>query len=151
MTVYRICRSKYPKNDGAGAALGGGRWNHKGTPMLYCGATASLCALEVLVHSEDIPEDRVVISAVIPDDVPVETVSGVGLPADWNADIHPHSTRNLGTEWAAQNRSVVLSVPSAVVPDERNYLINPRHSDFKKIKFSKPKPFVFDPRLKKQL
>ena len=148
MTVYRICRARYPQNDGTGAALGGGRWNHKGTAILYCGSTVSLCALEVLVHSDGLPQDRMVIAAAIPDDVSIEMIADADLPADWKADIHPSSTRNYGTQWAAQKRSAVLSVPSAVVSDERNYLINPAHPNFAKIKFSNPKPFEFDLRLK---
>ena len=117
-------------------------------PQFSTAARRFRCALEVLVHSDGLPQDRMVIAAAIPDDVSIEMIADADLPADWKADIHPSSTRNYGTQWAAQKRSAVLSVPSAVVSDERNYLINPAHPNFAKIKFSNPKPFEFDLRLK---
>jgi RES domain-containing protein len=149
VTVYRIVNSKYPSNNGAGAAMRGGRWNHKGTPLVYCGATASLCALEVLANGAVLPKSRVVIAAEIPDSLKIEHLVDSDLPLNWNDEIAPDSTKDFGTKWAATNSSAILSVPSAIVPDERNFLINPLHPDFHKIKFSAPKPFVFDPRLKK--
>jgi RES domain-containing protein len=149
VTVYRICSSAYPKNDGEGAKLHGGRWNHKGTPLLYCGSTVSLCALEVLANSEKLPKDMIVIAAEIPDRLQVPEYSEGDLPIDWNAPIPPLLTKDLGTTWAKSRTSLAISVPSAIVPDERNYLVNPLHPDFSKIKFSHPRPFVFDPRLKK--
>lgn len=148
MTVYRICRAKYPYNDGAGAALYGGRWNHKGTPLLYCGATLSLCALEVLANSDALPAGMVSIQVDVPDDISIQTLGDSDLPLDWDAAVAPHSTKNIGTVWANNKTSLLLSIPSVIVPDERNYLINLLHPDFPKIKFGAPKPFIFDPRLK---
>jgi RES domain-containing protein len=148
VTVYRICSSAYPKNDGEGSRLYGGRWNHKGTPLLYCGSTVSLCALEVLANSEKLPKNMVVIAAEIPDDIEIPAATFDDIPADWNVPMPSTSTKNFGTGWAKMQRHLAFSVPSVIVPDERNYLINPLHSDFPKIKFSAPKPFVFDPRLK---
>jgi RES domain-containing protein len=72
----------------------------------------------------------------------------VDLPADWNAPVPSSITKDLGSTWAKLKTSLAISVPSAVVPDERNYLINPLHPDFVQLRFSAPKPFVFDPRLK---
>jgi len=147
--VYRICSSKYPINDGEGSRLYGGRWNHKGTPLLYCRSTISLCALEVLANSSGLPASMVVIAAETPDNLVIPAYTENDLPFDWNAPIPPSLTKELGTIWAKSMSSLAISVPSAVVPDERNYLVNPRHPDFSKIKFSAPKPFVFDPRLKR--
>jgi RES domain-containing protein len=87
VTVHRVCKAKYPKNDGVGSAISGNRWNHKDTAMIYCAATASLCMLEVLVHSDTIPRDMVTISVDIPEDVAIETISDAMLPPDWNAAI----------------------------------------------------------------
>lgn len=148
MTADRICKATHPKNDGAGARLHGGRWNHKGTPMIYCGQTASLAALEVLANSAGLPSNMVIIRAWIPDTVKVKTLEKADLPGDWNRAVPSDSTKDIGTNWASSLESAVLSVPSAVVDRERNYLINPRHPDFGLIAFSPAEPFDFDPRLK---
>jgi RES domain-containing protein len=148
LTLYRICRAKFPANDGEGAKQYGGRWNHEGTPVLYCAGAESLCMVETLVHTGDLPVDRVVIAAEIPDPPSVEIIDNADLPADWNAPDAPSSTKDIGTRWAQTKSSLVLSVPSAISPRERNYLLNPAHPDFSKIVFSPPQPFPFDPRLK---
>jgi len=148
LTVYRICKAKYPANDGEGARLAGGRWNHKGTPLVYCGATASLCALEVLAHSAKLPAEMIVIGAGIPKSVSIRMIEETDLPANWSGPVATKKTRDIGTSWAKSGATAVLSVPSVVVPNERNYLLNPAHPDFSKIRFSAPKPFVFDKRLK---
>ncbi len=136
MTVYRICRSKYPNNDGEGSRTFGGRWNDKRTPIIDCGATTSLCALEVLANSQGLPAKTVVIAANIPDGLPTLTHASANLPADWNARVAPNSRKDIGTKWTRSKSSLVLSVPSAIVPEERNYLLDPLHADFPKIKFN---------------
>ena len=148
MTVYRICKARYPANDGEGTRLAGGRWNHKGTPLVYCGATASLCALEVLAHSAKLPADMIVIGARIPKSVSIRTIEETDLPVNWSGPVATKKTKDIGTTWAKSGATAVLSVPSVVVPNERNYLLNPAHPDFSQIRFSAPKPFVFDKRLK---
>ena len=148
MTVYRICNEAYPANDGEGAKRAGGRWNHKGTPMLYCAATASLCALEVLAHSAKLPAGMIVVQATIPNSLLIETVEESDLPPNWSSPIPSRKTRNLGADWIRNRSTAVLSVPSAIVPSERNYLLNPAHPDFARIRFSPPRPFAFDRRLK---
>ncbi|HXM43415.1 MAG TPA: RES domain-containing protein [Bryobacteraceae bacterium] len=148
MTADRICKAKYPANDGEGARVHGGRWNHKGTPMIYCGQTASLAALEVLATSAGLPSNMVIIQAWIPDTMKIKKLQRADLPGDWNSAVPSDSTRDIGTDWAASMETAVLSVPSAVVDREKNYLINPRHRDFGLITFSAPEPFNFDPRLK---
>ena len=116
--------------------------------MLYCATTASLCALEVLVHANAQPTDRVVISAEVPDTLSIQTLNESNLPADWKSAVAPTSTKDIGTQWCKGLKTAILSVPSAVVPSERNYLLNPAHPDFTKIVFSPPQDFPFDPRLK---
>lgn len=148
MTLYRISSAKYSANDGEGAKLFGGRWNHKGTPVLYCAETASLCALEVLAHAAALPKGMVMIVADVPDDLPVIVLAKKDLPKGWKAAIAPEGTKILGTNRGKSKGSAILSVPSVIVPGERNYLLNPAHPDFKKITFSAPKAFVFDKRLK---
>ena len=148
MTADRICKAKYPNNDGEGARLHGGRWNHKGTPMIYCGQTASLAALEVLANSAGLPSNMVIIQAHIPDLVRIKKLEKSDLPGDWGGAVPSNSTKDIGTNWAASMETAVLSVPSAIVGRERNILINPRHPDFRSVTFSAPEPFHFDPRLK---
>jgi RES domain-containing protein len=89
----------------------------------------------------------VYIVAEVPDDLSVITLKESDLPPDWNAAA-PTSTKDFGTKRALSLASVVLSVPSAVVNQERNFILNPDHRDFSKITFSAPKPLPFDPRLK---
>jgi RES domain-containing protein len=146
--VYRICSVKYPNNDGEGAKRYGGRWNNVGTPMLYCAETVSLCALEVLAHSAALPQNMISIAAEIPDDLILTILLPDKIPPDWNSNVPSSSTKNIGTTWARSGVSVAFIVPSVIVPDERNVLINPLHPDFARIGFSSPKPFVFDQRLK---
>lgn len=147
MTAYRICSAEFPKNDGDGAKQAGGRWNHKGTAMIYCAENSSLAALEILVHGTELPANKVIIEAEIPDDL-ILALQAEALPKGWSDLVAPVETKALGTAWAGKGTTAVLSVPSVVNQTERNFLLNPEHPDFKKIKFSRPQPFVFDPRLK---
>jgi RES domain-containing protein len=148
LTVYRICKAKYPANDGEGARRAGGRWNRKGTAVLYCGATASLCALELLAHSAMLPTDMIVVQARVPRRLSMQTVEESDLPANWSSPIPSKKTQDLGTDWVRSRATAVLSVPSVIIPSERNYLLNPAHPDFARIRFFLPQPFRFDRRLK---
>jgi len=152
MLVWRLCMAKHAQFDGEGARLAGGRWNRRGTPMVYTSATLSMAVLEYLVNHPDfstVPADLIAISADIPKTVRIETVELAGLPSGWREYPAPDTLAELGTEWARHRRSFVLSVPSAIVPQERNYLINPGHPGFRKIKIGKPKRFSLDPRFRK--
>jgi len=117
--------------------------------LLYCGANISLCALEILAHSGAIPRNKVLIEVELPDDLDILALDDASLPPDWDAPVDQDSTKDLGTRWAEGKATAVMSVPSAIVRKERNYLINPLHPDFSRIRFSSPEPFVFDPRLKR--
>lgn len=116
--------------------------------MIYCAKTASLCALEVLVNSAVVPSNMVIIEAHIAPRLPMEEIDIAALPPDWKSPVPTNSTKDIGTDWANRMETGVLSVPSAAVDRERNFLINPRHPDFHRIKFDPPEPFDFDPRLK---
>jgi RES domain-containing protein len=117
-------------------------------PVIYCAATTSLCELEVLANSAGLPKGMVRIAAEVPDALAVLTIKDEDLPPDWQAPMAPESTKIFGTRWADSKATAVLSDPSAIVPSERNYILNPRHPDFSAIRFGKPEPIVFDPRLK---
>ena len=116
--------------------------------MLYCGATASLCALEVLAHSALLPADMIVVQARIPNSLTIQTVEESDLPSSWSSPKVSKKTQDLGTDWIRTGATAVLSVPSVIVPSERNYLLNPAHPDFARIRFFVPRPFAFDRRLK---
>ena len=148
MIVYRIGSSRYRANDGAGAKLHGGRWNHKGTALIYTSESVALCALEVLANSSRLPRGLIAIEIRIPDGIPIRTLEVSELPAGWDDPSPSGGPRDIGTNWVRENATAVLSVPSSIIPRERNYLLNPNHSEFAQIRFGVPEPFRFDPRLK---
>jgi RES domain-containing protein len=118
----------YPSNAGMGAAAQGGLWNPRGIEVVYAAATTSL---EVLVHFSVLPRDFVLTEIQIPPTVVIESLHEKDLPAGWDSLSPWHITQEIGRRWAVQLRSAVLSVPSAIVPAERNYVLNPNHPDFK--------------------
>jgi len=145
--VFRLGSRRFPANDGLGASLYGGRWNHKGTPVIYTAESRALCALEVLANADELADDYVATPIEEPDDLFVRVISIDNLPAGWDANEPLDATRDVGTNWAKELATVVLSVPSAVIPRERKYLLNPAHPDFARFRFHSPEPFYFDNRL----
>lgn len=152
MLVWRIALEKQSALDGEGARLAGGRWNSKGTAMVYTSATLSLAALEYLVNVglEEAPDDLVSISAEIPEGMSRREVVAKDLPADWRACPAPLKLAALGTAWARSLQTAVLIVPSAVIPEENNFLFNPRHPDAGRISVVRKAAFSFDLRLRKR-
>src|SRR5215217_6516134 len=129
MLLFRLSRRVHPPLDGEGARLYGGRWNSPGVPVVYAASHLSLAVLELLVHTDPdlLPADLVAHEVELPDDLSVERVDLATLPDDWR-DVPDHpACRAIGDAWAAEARAAVLVVPSAVVPQEANWLLNPRH------------------------
>lgn len=149
MRVWRVCSKKHQRFDGEGARRYGGRWNHQGTSVVYTSGSLSLAALELFVHVDiDIaPVDLMAIQADVPDSLAIEAIKIESLPKDWRRYPEPETLKDIGTAWAAKASTVILAVPSVVIPEERNYLLNPAHRDFKRIRIHKPTPFRFDPRM----
>lgn len=147
MIVYRLGSGRYPANDGSGASFYGGRWNHKGTPVIYAAASRALCALEVLANANELAGDYAITPIEMPDDLGATTLSIETLLPNWDAGQYTRETADLGTRWANGLASAVLIVPSAVIPRESNYILNPRHPEFVKIRFLSPEPFYFNDRL----
>ena len=149
MRAWRIVRQDHGSAafDGEGAWRFGGRWNSRGTRTVYTSATLSLAALETLVHLNPPVAFKYVAIPIDFDEALVETVAAKHLPADWNEEPPPPSTAEIGDRWVKESRSAVLELPSVIIPAELNYLLNPAHSDFKRIRIGKPMPFSFDPRL----
>ena len=147
--AWRIVREDHCSAafDGEGAWRFGGRWNSSGTRTVYTSATLSLAALETLVHLNPPVAFKYVAIPIEFDEALVETFATSDLPADWNEEPPPPSTAEIGDRWVKESRSAVLELPSVIIPAEPNYLLNPAHSDFKRIRIGKPAPFSFDPRL----
>lgn len=145
--AWRIVKETHAKTafDGEGAWLFGGRWNSRGTRVVYASATRSLAALETLVHLNPPMRVRFVARSIEFDDHLVEVATG--LPADWKEEPPPASTKRIGDRWALEARTAVFEMPSALIPEESNYLLNPAHPDFKRIVLGAPELFSFDPRL----
>ncbi len=137
--------------DGEGARRYPGRWNAKGVPMVYCASSLSLAALEMFVHldPDDLPDDVVSIQAEVPDELLADVVDPKSLPGGWSRTPGPTALRDLGSQWVRSSRGVALVVPSAVIPRERNVLLNPKHADFARIRVQAPERFTFDPRMRK--
>ncbi|MBC8753180.1 RES domain-containing protein [Kordia sp. YSTF-M3] len=150
MIVYRIDRAKRKNNllSGIGAEKIGGRWNEIGTRAVYTSQHISLAYLEVVMHldiTEDLPSDRILVHVEIPDDVSVYEFKK--LPRNWNTFPYNSKTQEIFTKFVEENKHAVLKVPSAIVKDEFNYILNPRHIDFHKIQVVKIQKFTFDSRL----
>ncbi|MEP6615426.1 MAG: RES family NAD+ phosphorylase [Ginsengibacter sp.] len=148
MTVYRIANEAYKSDiSGNGAALYGARWNSTGKRMLYVSEFISLCILESLVHFDRtfIPGEQYLIYISIPDSKNIQSVDAGRIKKDWreNAEL----TRWMGDQFIQANESIALKVPSAVVEQEYNFIINPLHPDFKKIKIIQTELLHLDKRL----
>lgn len=152
MTVYRIERAKYLETtlSSIGAALTRGyRWNSLHTQLVYTAESRALATLEVSVHldlSEDLPTDRCYVEIEIPADITMLEVSLEDLPPEWDAKPPTLITQTIGDDFVFQNEAAVLKVPSSIVPQEFNYLINPNHPEAKRIKVINITSMNFDPR-----
>ncbi|MEK6804343.1 MAG: RES family NAD+ phosphorylase [Nitrospirota bacterium] len=149
MKVWRIANRHRLGLEGEGARLYGGRWNKPGIAVIYTSSTLSLAVLECLVHlnPSKIPDDLVYVVADVPDSVTITSVDIATLPAGWNAMTLQPVTQTIGTQWAEAAQSAILQVPSGVIHQESNYVLNPHHAEFAAISWSLPVPFSFDPRL----
>jgi RES domain-containing protein len=150
ITAWRIVKARHAANafDGEGARLEGGRWNSPGTPLVYASESAALATLELLVHlrRRSILSAYVLIACTF-DEALVERLDSKRLPPSWRSYPAPPELQLIGDEWVKAGRSAVLSVPSAVIESELNYLLNPRHRDFAAVRVGDPHPFGFDERL----
>lgn len=149
LTVWRLVTARFSDTafSGDGARLYGGRWNLKGVPVIYTSATQSLAMLEMLVQDEPLRARYVMIPATLPKGMKVERIVPEQLPTDWRSLAARQQLQALGSDWARRRSSAVLAVPSAVIPSETNYLLNPLHPSFAKLEIGKPEDFVTDLRL----
>jgi RES domain-containing protein len=157
--IFRLHQKRFVRRpedaySGVGSSLNRGRWHRVGDEVVYTSSSRSLAAMEILtqVDPEEMPE-----YVCVPADVPKgvyddRTVIEVGaLPMGWRSYPAPEELARIGSRWLLDGESLLLDVPSAVIPEERNVLVNPRHPDFSKIIFGDTEPFSFDPRIMAKL
>lgn len=148
--AWRIVHQDYAASafDGEGARITGGRWNTEGIPVVYTAGALSLALLEIIVQLEI--KEALQYFKAIPvtfSKTLVECVSSDTLPLTWNSTLPSFMTKAIGDEWIHHSASAALCVPSAVVPNELNYLLNPQHPDISKITIGQPIDLPVDPRV----
>ena len=148
--AWRIVKAKHAAHafDGEGSRLYGSRWNSPGVRIVHVSATLSLATLEIIAHLQGstLLSHYVAFFAEF-DESFVERIDVADLPTDWRSSPSPSSVRQIGDLWVRRASSPVLEVPSALIPHEANYLLNPSHSDFSRIVVGAQLPLDVDPRV----
>lgn len=150
MIVFRLAKTKFCRDlSGKDAEKAGGRWNSRGMAMVYTSESRALCTAEIAVHMPlgILPDDFQLVSILIPDTIRIYEMVVGNLSSNWGSIPHSGTTQELGDTFIRENKFAVMKVPSAVVPGDSNYLINPDHPDAKKIQIVKEELFVFDKRM----
>ena len=150
MHVYRIARAVYAHDlSGTGARLYGGRWNEKGTPIVYTSKSPALATVEFLVRVDPIlqPPNLRLVSIEVPDSASARAIEPASLPENWATYPAPTELAVIGTSWAESQQTLVLRVPSAVVVGDENVLLRPTHPEFSAVRVVKDTAYAFDPRL----
>lgn len=153
MILYRLSKQQYIHDlSGRGAELTGGRWNSKGMPVLYTAESRALAAIEIAVHIPlgIMPANYYLAVIELPDMERMVRVDIEDLPPHWDSNPFIRITQKIGDSFIKDNKHLALQVPSATVKGDHNYLINPAHPDFSKVKITLTEPFVFDSRLFKK-
>jgi RES domain-containing protein len=148
MIVYRITNEIFKADlSGNGAALYGSRWNSKGNSLLYTSGFIALSILESLVHlkRKEIPPSQYLLHIEFPDENPIAEISYKRIKKHWNEE--PEYTQWLGDQFLRNNHSLVMKVPSVIVPQESNFLLNPLHPKFKNVKIINSELLQLDKRL----
>jgi RES domain-containing protein len=147
--AWRISKKRYAKNalDGEGAYRYGGRWNSRGVRIVYLSSSPALAALEVLVNADAQLLLAVPYVAIVVEFDESLVTRSERLPKNWRDDPPPKSAARIGDDWVVSAASLLLEVPSAVIPFERNYLLNPAHPAMGSLRIGKPQAFSFDTRL----
>jgi RES domain-containing protein len=149
--VFRVLRAAYARAPfgGEGAFRYGGRWSSPGTRLVYTSEHQSLAMLEYFVHldPEDAPDDLVLATADVPDNLSRERIQAAEMPSRWRETPAPPELAQVGDEFVKKAENCLLLVPSALAVNENNWLINPQHAEFKKIALHAPEPLSYDPRM----
>lgn len=149
LTAWRIVLARHAAAafTGEGARRFGGRWNSPGVAMVYGSATLALAALETLLHLNPHLSLSYVVFKIRFREPWLETLPSRALADGWDVEPPGPASMSVGDNWVREKRSVVLAVPSVIVPGELNYLFNPAHPSFKSLRIGQPEPFEFDARL----
>lgn len=152
MQVFRLSRAVFAHElSGIGAAMKGARWNSIGFEIIYTAGNRSLAMAEVAVHLSlaMLPKDFMMLTIDIPDNIEIEHIQEDELPENWKDFPHPIATQKFGDNFLIKNQTCVLKVPSVVTQGDYNFLINPKHKDFSRIKIINSEKFPFDRRILK--
>ena len=150
MEVFRLSRKEFALPlSGKGSAIKGARWNSIGVELIYTAANRSLAMAEIAVHFSlaTLPSHFMMLTIFIPDNFPIKELEVKDLPLNWNTFPHPASTQKIGDDFVNENKFCVLRIPSVVTQGDYNFLINPYHNDFKKVKIISVEKFPFDQRI----
>jgi RES domain-containing protein len=147
MILWRI--SNHASLDGGGGLLASARWHLRGHPIVYLAESPPGALLEVLVHlevdSSALPKRYKILKLETADDITIKTIDESGLSARWHRDVD--ATRNVGTEWLVSGETVLLRVPSAIVPETYNVLLNPKHPEAARLVILWHREYPWDSRL----
>jgi len=146
MLVFRICLEKWSHELRASGHAA--RWNSEGVYLIYTAGSRALACLENLVHRSGEGNHGLfrTLEIVVPASVSCYELPKKSLSAQWHETVNYPLCRSFGDEWIRSGRSCIMKVPSALIPEEFNYLINPQHKDFKRIKIKNVHTFLFDGR-----
>jgi len=150
MHLYRLAKKKFARDiTGEGSRLYGGRWNHAGTPCVYTAENRALTILEysVSIDLEDVPRALSLITLEVPNDS-VTSCETADLPGNWKKVPAPVHTKNFGNRLLQEKTSLLIKIPSTIIPQEFNYIINPLHALIDKVKIVAEEDFVYDVRIK---
>lgn len=155
MEAFRITQEKYANDlSGNGARLFGGRWNSEGLFAIYTSSTRALALLETLAHTPAKmlnEKNYILITLIIPDDLPIENVDKNKLVQGWDAPDTRPLTKKLGDDFLRSKNTLLLAAPSVLIPEENNFVINPLHPELKKIKIANKRRVHFDLRVSANL
>jgi RES domain-containing protein len=151
MRLYRFCRKRRADDlSGTGAKLVGGRWNSPGVPVLYTSENRALALAEywVHVHPSNLPTDVCIVEIEVPDTAHIISIPLYSLPENWRAGPPLKSLRQTGDQWILNGQSLILKIPSTVMPLEFNYILNPAHQDMTSVSVSSITDYEWDRRMK---
>ncbi|MCY7410913.1 MAG: RES family NAD+ phosphorylase [Chitinophagales bacterium] len=154
MLLYRIANRRYiDELKGEGARLYGGRWNAAGLPVIYTSSHISLAVLEIIANTSlfHLPKHMQLLTLEVSNNATNEEFKQKNLPLDWKEFPSNTSTHLIGDRWLIEKRSLLLKVPSVIITTEHNWLINPLHTEMKKVKIKKIEDFPIDERVLQNL
>lgn len=148
MVVWRLCREEYADLSGLGASLYGGRWNSPGHPVVYTASSLALAFVEIIpgLRKDSIPKGFVSLYINIKGNVSTKEIMLDEFPPHWEKEKARHWFVETGNQWLQNRRELLLVVPSAIIPEEKNILINPLHPEIGNVEITTMKPFSVDPR-----